>query len=518
MDNIIVTAPSLPGGSFLDGGYQVFGPGIGVPGSAAISDYLARMHLSFLDDPDFMKFLQELQDEMDKKDQVDEEPESPQEPVPDTPDPNEPIDETVVTAPDLSKPAAATAAAIPMAAYQLEAVFRGSPGISKATIEAVLKGARITLTRANIYLMAAYLSYEAFQAINEALTAEVEGANDVEIDHPYYIPHPGVSPEAGESELPPWIDQGESVPWEYVKAFNLANQAFVSSNTMEEVIVVAPRVRPGVTEFVMAQPGATAYPRPITVQPAFQIPGFPALEGISSVALGYPARPNIPASTTSPYPEIERPGVADPTAPGIQDRPNVIPGEQAPSIPVDRPWDGSISIAPTINGLKIKIRTNDRARTKAQSRARAREQSKQRKDKKHVKHRIAYRMVMKFFSQTLGTVSEMLDFANILQANMFLQEGTYISDGNKDITTSRGTTVADLPLWARAELWKDIQEGRTDLRNIQFDMDQAIVDYGFNQAMDLAIGRTSALHNKAFQDMGMISGIRSNPIQIPGGF
>lgn len=538
MENIIVSAPA-PGGGLIDNPYTDAGHTTGdfataIANAAALA---ANQKIqAYLASPEFFAEMQRIQDKIDEEKEIEET--QPEDSAPGEPQDDPPVEEPVEEISDEDKVAAVIAAgAIPLTPGAVTVIEEVIVKGSRLTRTDVLNLAKFTATRANFYVALAILAveltpelvswYNQYVASLEPVTP-VEPITGLPVDSTSRYPggtesgyKPGASPtfRAGASSGG-WRRRWEANYQHVMQTEWKWNPDYVKP--VEEIIVRAPLVRPGYVEYYIDYESMYT---PRIVNPTFAIPrdmvtalpdwatlGFP----IAPPLEGTPARPMEPAIDASTDLPMAPPLEGTPALPGVQEPPTAVPlpiPGQIPLVPdigviPEAPtWNASITIAQTINGLLLQIRTNDIARTKAQARARAREARKQRKDRKHKKSAEAYRLVLRTISQTFGRATEMLDFANVLMQNTYV-----VNVKGYGLTGVTKTPVSQLPKAAAIQLFKDLKDGKVDIRDLEFDMDQALVDFAANQAMDMAIGRMASIHGSALQDMGLVSGIRSNPI------
>ena len=359
-----------------------------------------------------------------------------------------------------------------------------------------------------------------YQELTDAYNEEQDALNPIE---------PGYE-EVPTDPLP----AGEPVP-EYAPA----PQTIV--NPIEEIVIYAPYpvqsnyLNPGLYPGVWFRPSPGIMPRvadpiqpkwpytnpwnPIEVQPG-RVIIKPRPIIFDPIAPSVPVSPNRPLEVPlePPQPEIRphplmRPLPTTPqpfTRP--KDRPKPRPQKKEDENLDDIPTT-VIRIRPGIDptgnpGLEITIEPSARNNPK-------REENKRRKDRKEQKSQKAYRRVLKFINNTFGRVTELLDLISAIQDNIYVPRGTVLRDKSGELRV----TGTELPMSAysidmQKQFVEQLASNEISMNDVRIDADQIIMDVAVNQAMDKAIGKVSQKYASALNDLGIISGVRANPIQF----
>lgn len=338
--------------------------------------------------------------------------------------------------------------------------------------------------------------------LTEQVWQEIEAAYKEEQDEAHPI-RPGYT-EAFPYE-DPYMPAGEPLPGRPVTPIEIVNP-------IEEITITAPRLPrpdiPGIEVpiWITPTPGISV-PR-VPIQPIFPpefTPNTPI--EIQPGIIQTPWRPSI-ATPERPDEPVTRPDeVIYPwNNPNFNPRRTTLPGLDniPPTVVTIQPGrrpDGKPSWEVT-----IKPQNNPHPQ---------REENKRRKDKKSAKSRQSYRRVLRFVNSTFGRATELLDLASALQDNIYVPKGTTFLDKNGNIReTQKELPMSAFSLDMQKQFLEKLLNGTVEMTDVRIDAAGTMNQWSVNNSMDKAIGKVSQKYAEALNDMGIVSGIRANPISF----
>ena len=329
-------------------------------------------------------------------------------------------------------------------------------------------------------------------------------------------------------------------------------------NPMEEMVVVAPRLKPGNIDIVwtpnpwqppparppeITRPGKVVSPNPDNPweEPDLTPPVQPQPEPQPPPQLPPGVTPIVPVVPEPPFDPGPAPGdQPDPEPPDTPERPpNEIP--QRPPRPIrppaplpppigdpppatDKPEEPIRDKPPQTNRPPVPVRPpqdnpgNDpntdvdgeiiievippgriRFRTgRPRGNKKGDEENTRRKDRKKQDAR-AYRAALRIINLTLGAATEVKDLIQVAENNIRIN----------------GRTLGSMSPWEKAEVLRQIVNGNIPAERFDVDFEQMLVDIHYMQTMDRTIGRMGALAGEAIAEMGIYGGIKAPSYATP---